>query len=162
MKTRYLLWCLLFAFAYSCTSSQNSQPDWLLGLWKNETKKGVIFESWSKEGEQEYKGVSFIVKDRDTTILETIQLLQEDNEMYYIPTVNTQNNAKPVHFLASKNNCWNRKCRTISSQWWVTIVRKERKRKYHKLMGSYAKASSLLWSIWISKRIQRLAKHRFW
>lgn len=74
--------------------------DWLIGTWENKTQRGTIFETWKKLSEVELSGKSYILKDKDTIVLETIQLLQEQNNLFYIPKVKNQNDEAPVRFAA--------------------------------------------------------------
>ncbi|OPC06274.1 hypothetical protein BAS09_01430 [Elizabethkingia ursingii] len=73
---------------------------WLIGTWENKTFRGSIYESWKKINENELAGKSYALKDADTIIFETVQLKQEGESLYYIPTVRNQNDGKPVSFKA--------------------------------------------------------------
>ncbi|AIL44925.1 MULTISPECIES: DUF6265 family protein [Elizabethkingia] len=73
---------------------------WLIGTWENKTSRGSVYESWKKINESELAGKSYAVKGADTIIFETVQLKQEGNNLYYIPTVRNQNDGKPVSFKA--------------------------------------------------------------
>lgn len=83
---------------------QADDAEWLIGTWENKTTRGSIYESWKKVRRNELTGKSFILKDRDTVVLENIQLVRKNNILTYIPTVNGQNNNQPVSFpLISKS-----------------------------------------------------------
>ena len=73
---------------------------WLIGTWENKTSRGSVYESWKKINENELAGKSYAVKGADTIIFETVQLKQEGDNLYYIPTVRNQNDGKPVSFKA--------------------------------------------------------------
>lgn len=73
---------------------------WLIGTWENKTSRGSVYESWKKINENELVGKSYAVKGADTIIFETVQLKQEGENLYYIPTVRNQNNGEPVSFKA--------------------------------------------------------------
>ncbi|ATL41889.1 DUF6265 family protein [Elizabethkingia sp. HX WHF] len=73
---------------------------WLIGTWENKTSRGSVYESWKKINENELAGKSYAVKGADTIIFETVQLKQEGENLYYIPTVRNQNNGEPVSFKA--------------------------------------------------------------
>ncbi|OPC37909.1 DUF6265 family protein [Elizabethkingia miricola] len=73
---------------------------WLIGTWENKTSRGSVYESWKKINENELSGKSYTVKGADTIIFETVQLKQEGDNLYYIPTVRNQNDGKPVSFKA--------------------------------------------------------------
>lgn len=53
-----------------------------------------------KINENELTGKSYALKGADTIIFETVQLKQEGESLYYIPTVRNQNDGKPVSFKA--------------------------------------------------------------
>ncbi|AQX85603.1 hypothetical protein I6H88_01385 [Elizabethkingia bruuniana] len=73
---------------------------WLIGTWENKTSRGSVYESWKKINENELAGKSYAVKGADTIIFEMVQLKQEGENLYYIPTVRNQNNGEPVSFKA--------------------------------------------------------------
>lgn len=78
------------------------------GTWISEPKKNgtVMGEIWEIINSKEMHGKSFMIKDRDTTILETVRLLQDGNNTFYIPVAYGQNNDQPVSFTltTAKNN----------------------------------------------------------
>ncbi len=71
---------------------------WLIGTWENNTNRGSIYESWEIINELELAGKSYMVKDKDTVVFETIKIVEEQNTLFYIPTVMDQNDQKPVRF----------------------------------------------------------------
>lgn len=71
---------------------------WLIGTWENKTQRGSLFETWSQLNENEFSGKSYMVKDKDTMLFETIRLLQEKEQLFYIPVVKNQNDGQPVRF----------------------------------------------------------------
>lgn len=72
--------------------------EWLIGTWENKTPKGSVYETWNKTNETEFAGKSYIVKEKDTIVFENIRLVQEQDVLYYIPTVKNQNEGLPVRF----------------------------------------------------------------
>ena len=70
----------------------------LEGTWKMDTPRGRLFERWAVVGDHELKGTSFKVSNSDTIILENIQLLRKQNDIFYIPSVQDQNDKKPIPF----------------------------------------------------------------
>jgi len=76
------------------------KAEWLIGTWENKTRKGSIFKTWTKSGDNEFSGKSYSVKDKDTIVFENIRIVQEKNRLYYIPTVKNQNEGLPVRFAA--------------------------------------------------------------
>ncbi|NCT75155.1 MAG: hypothetical protein GXC78_11530 [Chitinophagaceae bacterium] len=71
---------------------------WLIGTWENKTQRGSLFETWSQLNENEFSGKSYMVKDKDTMVFEAIRLLQEKEQLFYIPVVKNQNEGQPVRF----------------------------------------------------------------
>lgn len=68
------------------------------GSWVTKTKKGFICERWQKISDTELRDQGFKVSGNDTTLVETVQLIEKDEQIYYIPTVKNQNDGKPVLF----------------------------------------------------------------
>ena len=54
-----------------------NKAEWLSGTWENKTKRGSIFETWSKTTENELSGKSYMVKGQDTIVFENIRLVQD-------------------------------------------------------------------------------------
>ena len=79
-------------------SNDIKKATWLIGTWENKTPRGNIFETWNKKSELEFSGKSYIIKEKDTVVFETIQLLQEENGLFYVPVVKNQNEGLPVRF----------------------------------------------------------------
>ena len=78
---------------------------WLQGIWSNISNESQLFEIWKKDNDSIYSGISFMLLKNDTTFYETIQLKFIDGNLFYIPTVNNQNDDQPVFFkLISTNN----------------------------------------------------------
>lgn len=81
--------------------SDIKKAEWILGTWKNKTSKGNIFETWHKENDQAFLGKSYVIKEKDTIVFENIRLVQQENGLFYIPTVKSQNGGLPVSFAAT-------------------------------------------------------------
>lgn len=77
-------------------------PEWpgnmILGTWGMNTKKGVIYETWQKKGNDHYSGVSYMVSGTDTSWLEYVDLKKTKEGVFYIVKTAGQNNEKPVSF----------------------------------------------------------------
>lgn len=74
------------------------KAEWLIGTWENKTQKGSIYETWNKTNDNEYSGKSYILKEKDTIVFEIIRLVQEQDGLFYIPTVKNQNDGLSVRF----------------------------------------------------------------
>ena len=79
-------------------SESIKKAEWLIGTWENSTPKGSIYETWHKVNTDEYGGRSYILRDNDTIVFETIRLVQEGDRLFYIPLVKNQNDNLPVRF----------------------------------------------------------------
>jgi hypothetical protein len=98
--------CLIFSLTiFSCQNKSGhkfeklKKMEWIIGSWEQKLPDGVITETWKKENDSTYSGKSFfIVKEKDTTHLESIVLTQKGEDLLYIPTVSGQNNNEPVRF----------------------------------------------------------------
>lgn len=92
--------CFMLLFAWTVKQTNDiKKAEWLIGTWENKTPKGSIYETWSKTNDNEFSGKSYIVKDKDTIVFENIQLVQEQDGLFYIPTVKSQNDALPIRFV---------------------------------------------------------------
>ncbi|MBK1896758.1 DUF6265 family protein [Chryseobacterium paridis] len=77
--------------------------EWLIGTWINKTPKGDIYETWTKKSSSEFQGKSYYLKEKDTVILESVQLVEKEQKLYYIVSVSGQNKELPVSFASNKN-----------------------------------------------------------
>ena len=82
------------------TTNDITKAEWLIGTWENKTPKGSIYETWNKETDNRFSGKSYIIKEKDTIVFENIQLVQEQDRLFYISTVKNQNDDLPVRFAA--------------------------------------------------------------
>lgn len=103
MKTGNKLFIAIFSLIILCgwitkQTTDIKKAEWLIGTWENKTPKGSIYETWSKASDTELGGKSYIVKEKDTVIFENIRLVQEQDGLFYIPTVKNQNDGLPVRF----------------------------------------------------------------
>lgn len=103
MKTGTKLFLAFVGFVLLCAwtikqTSDIKKAEWLIGTWVNKTQRGSIYETWSKTNDNEFSGKSYIVKEKDTIVFENIRLAQEQDGLFYIPTVKNQNDGLPVRF----------------------------------------------------------------
>lgn len=72
---------------------------WMIGHWQMHTKNGQMVESWEMKNDSTFIGKSCMLKaDGSKQILENIALVYRMKEVFYIPTVENQNNRQPVKF----------------------------------------------------------------
>jgi hypothetical protein len=88
---------------YAWTTKQTNdikKAEWLIGTWENITPKGTVYETWKKMSDDELSGKSYLLKEQDSIVFETIRMVQEKDGLFYIPTVKNQNGDLPVRFAA--------------------------------------------------------------
>jgi hypothetical protein len=73
---------------------------WLIGTWENKTQRGSMYETWAKISDDELSGKSYMLKEKDSIVFETVRLVQEQNSLFYIPIVKDQNDGLPVRYGA--------------------------------------------------------------
>jgi len=111
MKKLVIFSCIILLSA-AFSNKENSHAanmhsfSWLIGKWKMETKKGIIYEKWKSSNDSTLSGKSMLVKNTtgDTVFLEKIQLVYRNNAYYYIPVAEGQNNNQPVEFKLTSHN----------------------------------------------------------
>lgn len=74
----------------------------LNGTWSMETKRGTVYESWEAVNNTFLKGRSYKINGTDTMLLEEVSIIRKDNDIFYIPVVQGQNNEQPVTFRLVK------------------------------------------------------------
>jgi hypothetical protein len=101
---------ILLAFSATAPSAMAQKikslrnVDWLEGKWMMEGKKGDTYEEWKIIDDNRMEGKSYKVFKRDTSSRETLEIIIENGELYYIATVKDQNNGEPVRFKMSDGN----------------------------------------------------------
>jgi len=75
-----------------------AQANWLVGTWFSESGERSNYETWNIYNDSIYVGRSFSIQRGDTVSSESIKLVQQGEEINYIPTVQGQNNDMPVMF----------------------------------------------------------------
>jgi uncharacterized protein YciI len=95
------VFALVFLMSSTALSAQTLLPFyWLAGNWEKPlNNKTKLVESWKKQNDSTFVGVSFRVSEKgDTTVSETIELRKRGTAFEYVPTVKNQNAGKPVVF----------------------------------------------------------------
>jgi Domain of unknown function (DUF6265) len=96
------LFLTISSFLFSCTNSRKNEKiktsEWLVGAWKNQSKEGIVTETWSKLNDSTLAASSFFIKEKDTLHFENIALTEKDGELVYETTIQGQNNDKPISF----------------------------------------------------------------
>lgn len=78
--------------------SKVDMAKWLLGTWEMKTPKGSVYETWVQMDANKLYGKSYKVIKQDTMMLETVTIVQEGDQLVYIPKVANQNEGLPVRF----------------------------------------------------------------
>lgn len=79
-----------------------TSSNWLLGHWQNNDGHGIYSENWSQVNDSVFTAESFYIMQKDTPSSERVRLEQHGNDLFYIPTVDRQNNNQPVSFKLTK------------------------------------------------------------
>lgn len=94
----------------SCTSPNKQHKaithdfTWLCRNWINNSDSAALFfENWTKINNENYKGLSYIIANKDTVFYESIQLLNTDSGTFYNVAVKNQNNGESVSFKLISN-----------------------------------------------------------
>lgn len=103
MKTGLKIFIEVVVIAVICAwtirqKKKIEKAEWLIGTWESKTSKGSIYETWCRANKNELSGKSYILRGKDTIVFENIQLIQENYSLFYIPTVENQNDGLPVRF----------------------------------------------------------------
>jgi len=101
MRTRLFFAAVGLIALCGWTTQQTNEikkAEWLIGTWENKTQRGSVYETWTKVSDDELSGKSYILKEKDTIVFETMRLVQEQDGLFYIPTVKNQNDNLPVRF----------------------------------------------------------------
>jgi len=75
-----------------------SQLNWLIGSWQNISDESTSREIWKKENDSLYTAESFTIVENDTVFYETVQLFQDQQDVYFSATDAMQNGGKAVAF----------------------------------------------------------------
>lgn len=76
---------------------------WLLGEWAKTDSLGTLKEIWETKDDSTYFGQSYYIQGKDTVHKETIELMQDKEFLFYIPTIQGENNNQPVSFQMTKD-----------------------------------------------------------
>ncbi|MDL2238777.1 DUF6265 family protein [Bacteroidales bacterium OttesenSCG-928-K03] len=92
---------LLVGFLISCGNNSNpiSKAEWLIGTWVFEDDFGnVSYETWKKISKNELQGKSYVLSKGDTVVFEILNMIQQDDNLYYTALVPEHNNDSTISF----------------------------------------------------------------
>ena len=99
MRYIYPILLLFISLTYTCApATKFNKTKWLIGTWENRAPKGSVFETWTQKNSFELVGRSYTIAGKDTITLETVRITMDGKQLLYIPTVNNQNDKKPIPF----------------------------------------------------------------
>lgn len=86
------------------STSEEKSFDWLLGDWErlHEKEGKRTFEFWKKINTNEYAGIGFTMKDKDTIWQETMRLVDTDGNWNLL--VKAPEDSKPTLFKMTNHN----------------------------------------------------------
>lgn len=99
---KFFIFSLLGILLFSCTNTSKNEKiksaEWLIGEWKNQSKEGVLKETWSKPNDSTLTAGSFFINEKDTLHFENSTLKEKEGELVYETIIKGQNNDKPIVF----------------------------------------------------------------
>ncbi len=100
--TRFqILTVLWFSIGWQLSSAQQKEFGWLVGKWKLTEKN--VYEEWKvSEDKKTLKGLSYRIKEGDTTVTERLLIKFEQPFFFYISDV--AENPTPVKFKITQYN----------------------------------------------------------
>ncbi|MBF0693463.1 MAG: hypothetical protein IR153_00225 [Flavobacterium sp.] len=74
------------------------KADWMVGTWQHKSAEGNLTEHWEKLNDSTYHGHAYFIYGKDTLHNERVVLSKRKGAITYSPTVQGQNEDKPVDF----------------------------------------------------------------
>ena len=110
MKRVYLVLIAILLIGQTLFAQNNSYSltdfgslDAILGTWKMETRRGPMFQQWTRANNEKFQGKSFRLNNLDTLVMERIELSYSGGSIVYSPIVTGQNDGKAVEFKLISN-----------------------------------------------------------
>lgn len=106
MKIFHLILSLgIIGGTFSCSDRDSllNKSQWLVGTWEIQSPQGIYYEAWSYQNDSLLLGKSFAVDGKDTQYFESIEIREEGGNLFYIPTVDGENNNLPVRFKLTES-----------------------------------------------------------
>lgn len=101
---RYLLFLYSLVFLFACSENKVaekkdlSQFKWLLGEWMDSTSDGKMIEIWNQIDDSVLVGSSIYMAGTDTIFYEEISMRILNDTIFYIPSIQSQNDGEAVYF----------------------------------------------------------------
>jgi hypothetical protein len=101
---KYIFLLALLISLISCDStkpdSKNglTQFEWMEGEWMDSTSDGKMVEIWNRINDSTFVGSSIYMAGIDTIFYEEISLRMKNEKIFYVPSIQNQNNGEAVYF----------------------------------------------------------------
>ncbi len=88
----------------SCDSKKSdsknglTQFEWMEGEWMDSTSDGKMVEIWNRINDSTFVGSSIYMAGIDTIFYEEISLRMKNQKIFYVPSIQNQNNGEAVYF----------------------------------------------------------------
>jgi hypothetical protein len=81
-------------------ASKLDEVSWMIGTWEMQAPdgSGIFIEHWQKADAHTMSGSGLMIQGGDTVFSEKLQLVNENGELWYVPTIANQNGGQPVRF----------------------------------------------------------------
>ena len=96
-------WITTYLSVYLTIGMLNAQsqfPDFLVGTWKVDDQE--VYEHWDQVSEEDYKGLSYRIQDGRVIPTEYLEMVRDDDEIFYLATVIGQNEGNTVQFTQTQ------------------------------------------------------------
>jgi len=81
-----------------------NQLGWLLGSWANLSDEGNFYETWARASDSVFNAFSYMTISGDTVFSESVTLAIKGADIFYIVSVDGQNEELPVSFRLIAND----------------------------------------------------------
>lgn len=100
MKNLLLPMLILACLCWQCSKSTNKHITKIIGKWASEENEGSRFiEEWNSDADGHFFGKGYVLQDGiDTSFSEVLQIEEKNGDFFYIATVKSENENKPVKF----------------------------------------------------------------
>lgn len=97
--------CMILVYMSACTNTTKEKSvtvkelSWLEGEWINDADTpAVTYETWKTINDSLMTGEGYSIENGDTVFHERLEIKVSDNTICYIPSVDNQNEGKPIVF----------------------------------------------------------------
>jgi hypothetical protein len=108
-KNLFVIAIAVAATLVSCGTKESKKAmlldkaQWMIGEWSSTSPEGTVVEKWTKHNDSTYLGNASFVVEGDTVNSEIVTLEQKGADLFYVPTIEDQNDGKPVTFKLTES-----------------------------------------------------------